>query len=164
AYCQDNETSWYDWERASLHGDILAFCSALIRFRMKHPVFRRPEFYTGRDTDDNQLPDITWFDESGRPPHWASINLTLAALIDGSPAENSAIGDDDFYLMFNASAHSIAFTVPRHPRDLLWHKVIDTSAPLPTDSILNFVSQPLQRQESCTLGARSLVVLLTVRQ
>jgi len=164
AYCQDNETSWYDWERADLHGDIFAFCSALIRFRMKHPVFRRSEFYTGLDSDDNQLPDITWFDESGRPPHWASINLRLAALIDGSPAENSAVGDDDFYLMFNASPHSVAFTVPRHPRGLQWLRVIDTSAPLLAESCHDFISQPLPRQEACTLGARSLVVLLASRQ
>ena len=164
AYCQDNETSWYDWERADLHGDIFAFCSALIRFRMKHPVFRRSEFYTGLDSDDNQLPDITWFDESGRPPHWASINLRLAALIDGSPAENSAVGDDDFYLMFNASPHSVAFTVPRHPRGLQWLRVIDTSAPLLAESCHDFISQPLPRQEACTLGARSLVVLLASRR
>ncbi|MGB4587492.1 MAG: glycogen debranching protein GlgX [Rectinemataceae bacterium] len=164
AYCQDNETSWYDWERADLHGDIFAFCSALIRFRMKHPVFRRSEFYTGLDSDDNQLPDITWFDESGSPPRWASINLRLAALIDGSPAENSAVGDDDFYLMFNASPHSVAFTVPRHPRGLQWLRVIDTSAPLLAESCHDFISQPLPRQEACTLGARSLVVLLASRQ
>ncbi len=165
AYCQDNEISWYDWDRASAHGDILSFCTALIRFRMKHPVFRRPEFYTGRDTDDNQLPDITWFDEGGRTPHWASINLTLAALIDGSEAKSSASrADDDFYLMFNASPHSVAFTVPRHPQGLQWHKIIDTYESLPNESCPEFVSQPLPRQESCTLGARSLVVLIAPRR
>jgi len=161
AYCQDNETSWYDWTGVQSHGDILAFCSALIRFRKGHPAFRRAEFFTGIDHDSNLLPDITWFDERGASPDWTNINLTLAALIDGSKAELSAdIADDDFYLMFNASGHSVTFVVPKHPRGLVWGKVIDTAAPHPDEVVIVGAGKPLPRQEACVLPSRSLVVLL----
>ena len=161
AYCQDNETSWYDWSFASGHRDILDFCSALIRFRKKHPALRRPEFFTGLDNDSNQLPDITWFDERGRPPDWASINHTLAALIDGSKTEfASRVSDDDFYLMFNASAHPVSFTIPRHPRGLTWNKVIDTAAKAPDDIIREDSRETLPQKSALTLAPRALVVLL----
>jgi len=160
AYCQDNETGWYDWERAAEHKDIFDFCAALIRFRKAHPAFRRPEFFTGLDNDSNLLPDITWFDEQGRPPHWESINLTLSALIDGSKTEvSNETSDNDFYLMFNATHHAIAFTIPRHPRGLPWSKVIDTGARPPDDILEDGACKPLERQESCLLAPRSLVLL-----
>ncbi len=161
AYCQDNETSWYDWSFASRHADILNFCSALIRFRRRHPAFRRPEFFTGLDNDSNQLPDITWFDERGLPPDWTSINQTLAALIDGSKAEfGSKVSDDDFYLMFNASNRQVNFTVPRHPRGLTWSKVLDTGAAPPEDIATDHSCESLPLQNTVALVPRSLVVLL----
>lgn len=162
AYCQDNDTSWYDWRRALEHADILAFFSALVAFRKEHPAFRRPEFFTGLDVDNDQIPDITWFDEHGQPPDWTSINLTLAALIDGSKAESTAeVSDDDFYLMFNAMNHSVAFVVPEHPGGLSWAKVIDTGAPPPRDIVSSpELRETLPRQESCILAPRSLVLLL----
>ena len=38
AWCQDNETSWFDWE----HGDeeLLAFTRRVLELRRNHPVFR----------------------------------------------------------------------------------------------------------------------------
>ena len=164
AYCQDNETSWYDWAGAERHNDILVFCRKLIEFRKAHPAFRRPEFFTGRDNDDNELPDITWFNEQGRSPDWASINHTLAALIDGSKAEFSGkVNDDDFYLMFNASSHSVAFTLPKHPRRPDWGKAIDTAAPAPFDIAPRAPYPILAKEDSCLLAPRSLVVLVADR-
>jgi len=115
------------------------------------------------DNDDNELPDITWFNEQGRSPDWASINHTLAALIDGAPAETSTGGDDDFYLMFNASSHSVAFALPKHPRRPDWGKAIDTAAPAPFD-ISPLPPYPrLAKEDSCLLAPRSLVVLVADR-
>ena len=42
AYCQDNETSWYDWELARSHAGLLRFAMGLIAFRMRHPRFGVP--------------------------------------------------------------------------------------------------------------------------
>jgi glycogen operon protein len=163
AYCQDNDTSWYDWDRAVAHADILDFCAGLVAFRKAHPAFRRAEFYTGLDNDDNQVPDITWFDERGEAPEWTAINLTLAALIDGSRAETRAEdSDDDFYLMFNGSNHSVAFTLPRHPRGIPWSKILDTSALHHRELLAS--PRLLPRQESCSLAPKSLVLLMATQK
>ena len=38
AYCQDNDTSWYDWRRLEQHEDIFRFTRGLIAFRRTHPI------------------------------------------------------------------------------------------------------------------------------
>ena len=83
---------------------------------MRHPAFRRPEFFTGQDADFNATPDITWFDELGASPDWAKIDARIAARIDGSKADIIADRDDnDFYLIFNAKDESAVFKIGPAP-------------------------------------------------
>lgn len=163
AYCQDNGTSWYDWDlaRDARNAGLTRFVSELVRFRMAHPAFRRPEFFTGEDNDSNDMPDITWFDESGLVPDWTQITTRIAARIDGSRAEFFGDVDDaDFYLMFSADGESTAFTVPAHPRGLPWRLVIDTSRASPDDIIPEGRLLPPEFQSAYAVAARSLVVLM----
>ena len=46
AYCQDNEISWYGWDRVD--EDLLDFTKNLIALRRDHPVFRRRRWFSGR--------------------------------------------------------------------------------------------------------------------
>jgi len=49
AYCQDNELSWFHWEkRDEKQNGLLEFTRRLIQLRHHHPVFRRPKFFQGR--------------------------------------------------------------------------------------------------------------------
>lgn len=161
AYCQDNILSWTDWTRLETHADIHRFCRGLIRFRMRHPAFRRSEFFTGADTDGNEMPDITWYGEDGGPPDWSSIDLTLAALLDGSKAETRGdVTDSDFYLMFNASDRPVIFRIPARPGKAPWHKVIDTAARPPGDLTADPPYLEMRDQSFCALAPKSMAVLI----
>src|SRR5208282_352521 len=46
AYCQDNKTSWVDWEAAGQQAGLFEFTCALIALRREHPVFRRRRFFS----------------------------------------------------------------------------------------------------------------------
>jgi pullulanase/glycogen debranching enzyme len=48
AYCQDNEVSWLDWDPAHVDGEFRIFVQRLIALRKDHPVFRRRNFFQGR--------------------------------------------------------------------------------------------------------------------
>ena len=61
AYCQDNEISWYDWERVD--EDLLEFTRRLIALRREHPVFRRRRWFQGRPIRGTV--DIGWFRPDG---------------------------------------------------------------------------------------------------
>jgi glycogen operon protein len=162
AYCQDNDISWYDWSLARSHGDILRFTRGLIAFRMQHPAFRRPEFFTGKDTDFDSIPDITWFDEKGESPDWARINGKIAARIDGSKAEVLADQDDsDFYIIFNAETESCVFSVGPAPRARLWRRAIDSSLPSPEDFCEPGTEPILAPQDEYAAAPRSIVVLIS---
>ena len=44
AYCQDNETSWLNWNLQPQDRELLTFVQRMINLRKRHPVFRRRRF------------------------------------------------------------------------------------------------------------------------
>ena len=47
AFCQDNETSWLDWNSAASDPDLAPFTAALLHLRRRHEAFRRRSFLHG---------------------------------------------------------------------------------------------------------------------
>ena len=119
AYCQDNETSWYDWSYLERHAEILRFTRGMIAFRRAHPVLSREQFYT--DTE------IHWFGPQGGSPNWGDPReKQMACLIHED--ERSAL-----YLMFNAGAEAVDFDLPPVLPGTRWHLAVDTSRDAPQD-------------------------------
>ena len=134
AYCQDNEISWYDWTLLEKNQDFYRFVKEMIKFRLRHPGFMRPEFYSGRDGKYNATPDISWFDHNGNTPNWDEIGSCLAFRMDGSHADILADRDVyDFFIMFNGSNEGIKFKVCDPPDGKKWARAIDTSLSAPMD-------------------------------
>jgi isoamylase len=168
AYCQDNEVSWYDWSLADKHEDILGFTRSLTAFRRRHPVFRREEFYTGKDHDRDGVADITWHNESGGEMDWETSRNVLAVRIDGSPLELGAAGerereksgaDEDFFLMFNAENEEVAFTLPAPPAGKVWLRKVDTG--MKESFIAERKGNELSDAAEFTASPRSIAVLIT---
>jgi len=161
-WCQNNEISWYDWENLTTHADIHAFSRALISFRMRHPAFLRPEFFSGKNSRHNRIPDITWLTETGEPADWAPGRHALSLLIDGNKAETAADRDDnDICIMCNASPRDTPFVLaPIPPGKEGWYRAIDTALPAGQDITALGREQRVPR-DTYTLAGRSLVVLLS---
>ncbi|MCL2880104.1 MAG: glycogen debranching protein GlgX, partial [Treponema sp.] len=134
AYCQDNEVSWYDWSFLKKNADYYRFVKEIIAFRLRHPGFMRPEFYTGSDGNYNAIPDISWFTESGETPDWDKIGPCLAFRMDGSKADILADRDDnDFFIMFNGVSKAVDFKICEPLDGKKWVRVVDTGLPSPND-------------------------------
>jgi glycogen operon protein len=163
AYCQDNEISWYDRNDARGAGAV-GLLLAPGRFPKGPSRLQATRVLHRPGQGQQQASDITWYDEGGLPPDWSSLNHTLAAMIDGSAQETGEQNDDDFYLMFNASAHGILFSIPKHPRGLSWHGVLDTGAQ-GAKSILSVDEARRNPPEGRTyaLAPRSMVLLAAPR-
>ena len=161
AYCQDNPVSWIDWTTWTRNEDLVRFVRGLIAFRLRHPAFRRPEFYTGKDANYNAIPDISWYDPSGKAPDWARIDRTIAARIDGSRADIVADRDDnDFFMMFNASESPITFHICAPPPNHRWYVSLDTSLHSPDDMREPGGETILIPQGTYRLAPRSMALLL----
>jgi isoamylase len=162
AYCQNNDTSWFDWDLLQKHGDIVRFARELISFRKRHPALQRSEFYTGEDRDNDEYPDIIWFDENGEEPDWAQQERALACRIEGSKSETRADRDDfDFYLIFNARTDSTVFALPPVTANGVWFRLIDTIRESPEDMLSEENAVPLQGQSQYRVGPRTFVLLVS---
>jgi glycogen operon protein len=162
AYCQDNEISWYDWSLLKANAKLYRFAKEMIAFRLRHPAFMRPEFFTGLDGNYNAIPDISWFDHEGNTPNWDTIDKLIAFRLDGSKADILADRDDnDFFIMFNSSTKMISFKVSVPPDGKKWFRVVDTGLDSPNDVLPYGHSVLLDPQESYLVKARSLVVLIS---
>jgi isoamylase len=160
AYCQDNEISWYDWSLANEHPDILRYYRELVLFRRRHLVFKRSEFFSGTDANDNGVSDISWLDENCKRMDWSSPRNLLAVLIDGHRKETKADKDDnDFLLMFNSGNQDVPFLLPMSPCGSLWHLKIDTAGVV--DVYPKGESKLLTDQRIYWVSARSVVVLVS---
>ncbi|MCX7025213.1 MAG: glycogen debranching protein GlgX [Spirochaetes bacterium] len=164
AYCQNNETSWLDWSCAQRNEGVHRFSRRLTAFRLAHPAFRRPEFFTGGDASFNALPDVAWFAPDGTTPDWARLEQTIGMRIDGSKADIIADRDDnDFFIIFNASTEPVRFAICPPPDHARWCRVVDTNLPSPRDIVERGEEEILMHQDSFIAAPFSLVVLLSMQ-
>jgi len=132
-YCQDNETSWVNWEDIDL--ELLEFTRGLIEFRRKHPVFRRRHWFQGRAVYGKGLDDLNWFTPDGlemEDHYWneafaKSVGIFLNGKAFISPDERGLrITDDSFYLIINAHYEDLSFALPDKVWGRRWKEILST--------------------------------------
>jgi isoamylase len=161
AWCQDNELSWYDWERGDVGERMLAFTRRLIVFRREHPVFRRRAFLTGEEHGSG-LPDVWWFRPDGHKMtnrDWQTGGRVLGMFLNGEEIpthtpRGERILDDSFLVLFNAHHEDVTFALPTKRFGERWALEIDTADPDATvgETVVGARSEVV-------VTARSLVVL-----
>ncbi len=160
AYCQDNWISWYDWENADY--DMLDFCQKLIRYRQKHPVFRRRRWFQGRPIHGSGTNDIAWFtlegqqmeEENWGARHAKSIGVFLNGATLLSPNQDGMpVSGDNFYVIFNAHFEPLGFTLPEKKWGACWTVELDTHIGWTTDG------DQYKAGSEIMIESRSLVVL-----
>ena len=154
AYCQDNETSWFDWNRVASHADMLRFTQQMIALRKRHASLRRRRFLTGTaGSGRHGLPDICWHGSTLNDPDWEHLEsrclgFTLAARDEDEP---------ELHVMINMHAKAIPMQLPRLA-NRGWWRAVDT-ARLPPDDITAPSEQVRVTDEHYTVAGRSVVVL-----
>jgi isoamylase len=136
AYCQDNEVSWYDWERADQK--LLHFTARLIELRQRHPVFCRRRWFQGRAIRGSKVSDIGWFTPGGTEmseEDWqAGFAKSLGVFLNGSgiptmDERGERVVDDSFCVMFNAHQEPVEFVLPEAKWGERWTLILDTNEP-----------------------------------
>ncbi len=142
-YNQDNEINYLDWDQLQLNQDVFRFFQGMIAFRKAHPSIARSQYWRE---------DVSWYGSENRDPDFSPGGQTLAFCLRGGK-----LGDDDIYVMANASAHEVRFQIHEGSASA-WLLVADTSLPSPGDFV-----QPEERKRLTSsgyrAGPRSVVVL-----
>ena len=159
AYCQDNETSWFDWE--DLDGTLVAFTTRMVALRREHPVFRRRRWFLGRPLHGKGIADLAWFRPDGtemEEKDWESgFAKSMAVFLNGNAiastdARGARVVDDSFLVVFNAHHEEVDFTLPPDHFSSRWVKVVDTA-----DAFAE--GEQLKAGDSLEVSGRSLTVL-----
>ncbi|MEK7372091.1 MAG: glycogen debranching protein GlgX [candidate division NC10 bacterium] len=134
AYCQDNETSWLDWELDDCGRRLLHFTRSLIRLRRRHPEFEHSSFFRGERVAD--VKDIMWLTPDGtemttgnwRNPEIRALGVRLSGRdMEDVDEHGTRLTDDTFLILLNAGADPVHFVLPDgHPGDG-WQAVVDTA-------------------------------------
>ena len=134
AYCQDNETAWYDWAHPDT--ELLQFTRRLIGFRHRHPVFCRRRWFQGRLIHGSEVSDIGWFTPAGvemSEDDWgAGFAKSLGVFLNGRGIQSLSergepVTDDSFYVMFNSHHEPLAFTLPEPQWGGQWTVILNTA-------------------------------------
>ncbi|MBI1395058.1 MAG: glycogen debranching protein GlgX [Betaproteobacteria bacterium] len=166
AYCQDNDTSWVDWNTGESGRRFLRFVRRVLAMRRDHPVFRRRHFFQGRSIRGGDVKDILWLVPEGREisdAEWShDFARCLGMYLSGeSMTERDARGhpirDESFLLLFNAHHEPVPFRLPAFGGDTWWDLRLDTHyeiGPPPAGPLRGGDDYPLQARSMVVLGER----------
>ncbi len=160
AYCQDNETSWFNWDNIKTNQDILEFSAEAIAFTKRYTILQRRKFYSGTDADGNNIPDISWFGKDLSGPRWDDPEArTLCYQLDGDE-EKSEIGDYQLFIILNADYNLQSIRIPVLPNGNKWYRAIDTSLKSGEDFLDPDKEIRLDPSDHYLANPRSVVVLV----
>jgi glycogen operon protein len=150
AYCQDNEISWFDWQRLEKHADVHRFVKLLIERRLLRSV-----------EHERQRTSLTALLEQAKKA-WHGVNLFAPDWSDNS--HSVALGAElkreglGFHLILNAYWEPMEFELPEPDGNGRWLRWIDTALESPQDIAPWREAPPVQAQRY-RAEARSVVML-----
>jgi len=156
AYCQDNEVSWFDWNRLRRYGDVHRFVREMIRLRRAHPSLRRRRFVMGHDADGPTPAGITrvrWHGTELDAPDWSDGSRTVAFTLLRTP------DDTAIHVILNMHDDELEFAVPPEESGR-WRRVVDTAAASPRDACEARDAPPVLADRIRVAGS-SVVVLIS---
>ena len=129
AYCQDNETSWFDWGLLAKHVDVHRFVSLLnARRRLRNTEIERQRISL------NQLlrgANLTWHGVKVGQPDWGTSSHSIALTVEMRDERLTV------HLIANAYWKALDFELPRVDKtgENLWRRWIDTALDSPNDIV-----------------------------
>ncbi|MEO6964647.1 MAG: glycogen debranching enzyme, partial [Acidobacteriaceae bacterium] len=152
AYCQDNETSWFDWSLCAANADVLRFVQHMIRVRLDFDEGIRGDRITLEEYLSNAR--IEWHGVELGKPDWGDDSHSVAFTL------HSFSSSQVRYIAINAYWKPLEFELPPvsgSPKGG-WLRLIDTSLPSPNDIVEG--TQGVRVEGSKYLvSARSVIML-----
>src|ERR1700720_2365354 len=125
AYCQDNPTTWLNWNLQPEDRDLMAFVQRMINLRRRHPIFHRRRFFQGRPIKGANVKDVLWLNASGkemsedewRDPSFHCLGMFLSGQgLNETDARGRKLSDESFFFLLNAYHEDVEFKLPAfHP-------------------------------------------------
>jgi glycogen operon protein len=154
AYCQDNETSWLDWDLLTRHADVHRFVSLLCARRALRDV--GPERQRVSLTTLLRDANKAWHGVKLNQPDWSDSSHSVAL---GAELRKEGLF---FHLILNAYWEPLEFELPKLTSGGAWRRWIDTGLESP-DDIVPWENAPQVNGNAYRVTDRSLVMLYANR-
>ena len=122
AFDQDNEITWFDWEKIEHNAELLRFTKLLIRFHHNTCLLRDRQIWAKSNSTE-----IHWHGTKLNQPDWGDNSHSLAFELI-----NHACGEQLFVIL-NAYWEPLEFELPVLTGELAWCRLVDTCLPAPQD-------------------------------
>jgi isoamylase len=151
AYCQDNETSWFDWDLLKKHADVQRFVKLLIARRLL-----RDDEHERRRISLNALIENAkkgWHGVKLNQPDWGDRSHSVAL---GLELKNEGLR---LHFILNAFWEPLEFELPPLENGGSWRRWIDTALESPHD-IVPWETAPPVEGSTYRAAARSVAMLI----
>ncbi len=119
AYCQNNRSTWLDWERGMKFSEITDFVKNMIKIRKKYSIFRRKNYL---ELTDSENCDISLHGVKLNSPDYSYYSLSIAFVLHDIETDTS------FYIALNSYHGELTFELPIL-QNKKWYLLVDTSKP-----------------------------------
>jgi glycogen operon protein len=153
-YCQDNETSWFDWTLLAKHADVHRFVT-LVNARR---ILRDPKPERQRVSLSQLLhgTNLAWHGVKLNQPDWGECSHSIAFTVEAR--EEKLL----FHVIVNAYWQPLDFELPRLDRagKNLWGRWIDTALDAPHD-IVEWEKAEIVPGDTYRAESRSVAILMS---
>ena len=152
AYCQDNETSWFDWALVVKHTDVHRFLTLLnARRRLRNTQLERERITLNRLLHATNL---TWHGVKVGKPDWGTSSHSIALTVEMRDEKLTV------YLIANAYWEALDFELPQMTAGDIasWRRWINTGLASPQD-IVHWEAAPRVNASAIRAEGRSVIVL-----
>ena len=135
AYCQDNQTSWINWQLQDWQKDLLAFATHVIKLRREHRVFHQRYFFRGKPVNGDGQKDLAWIGPDGyelTSEEWNNGSTrTIGMFLSGTLRSRDHWGrprkDHSYLMLLHSGDNEQNFVLPNDPCGSRYRRVLDTT-------------------------------------
>lgn len=128
-YCQDNDTTWLNWNLLKTNQELFSFVREGIAFRKAHAILHAKKLFRQTDYLECGCPDISfhgreaWKADTGRYSRQAGIMYCENYAQDRQTQDRKSF----LYVAYNLHWQPGIFALPKLPKGMQWYQVIDTA-------------------------------------
>ena len=156
-YCQDNKTTWLNWQDSRKNKDLLDFWKQMIAFRKSHPILHPEEELRILDSLSCGYPDLSYHGQNAWRPQTESYNRHVGIMYCGKYAKNAQGEEDSFlYVAMNMHWEPQKLAFPKLPKGMEWKQVLATEKM--EDSLTTREKEEQTKDQTGIIAPRSIAV------
>ncbi len=154
-YCQDNETTWLNWNNLKKNNELYDFFQMLTRLRRQNSILHLEKEARLMDYAACGYPDISYHGERAWQPGVFDYQRHIGILFCGQYGEVQNQEQSFLYMGINMHWEAHRLALPKLPKDMRWELLFTTK---PAE--ISFLEEESLQNQVCRIEPRSVFILI----